>query len=83
MIKSIVLASAIALLAASAQAQISPFGNSIPFLVNPYPVYGPGQTTNSGPDSNQGGGPACGPTFSGRGGVRYPCADEPQRDRGR
>jgi hypothetical protein len=74
-IKVIVVASAFALVAAPAQAQISPFGNSIPFLVNPYPVYGPGQPTEAGPGSNPG---ACAPTYAGRGGARYPCGEDAQ-----
>jgi hypothetical protein len=79
-IKLIVITSAIAMLAAAAQAQVSPFGGPIPFIVNPYPLYGPGQTTDSGPDSRPSDGEHCGPVYSGRGGVRYPCADEDQRE---
>jgi len=80
-IKLIVITSVISLLAAAAQAQMSPFGGPIPFLGNPYPLYAPGQATESGPDASPSpsGGERCAPVYGGRGGAHYPCDDERQR----
>ncbi|MGA2792905.1 MAG: hypothetical protein ABSE69_05140 [Roseiarcus sp.] len=83
MIKLIVIASAVSMLAAAAQAQVSPFGGPIPYPLNPYPLYAPGQTTDSGADSSPSDGERCAPVYSGRGGVRYPCGDQYQRERQR
>ena len=80
MIKLIAITSAIAVFAAAAQAQVSPFGGSIPFVVNPYPLYAPGQRTESGADASPTGGDRCSPIYSGRGGVHYPCDDANLRD---
>ena len=74
-IKLIAATSLIAILATPAWAQMSPFGGTIPFVVSPYPLYAPNQPTDSGAGANKEGAPPCGPTYAGRGGVRYPCAE--------
>lgn len=82
MVRLIVAAAAIALATGPALAQMSPFGGSIPFLVNPYPVYGQGQPMQPGAGPNPANG-ACAPTFAGRGGARYPCSEDAPRDQPR
>lgn len=74
MIKLIAVTAAIALLAAPARAQISPFGGAVPFL-NPYPIYAPNHPPDAAPDANQDNSAHCGPTYAGRGGVHYPCGE--------
>jgi hypothetical protein len=79
-IKWIVITSAVSLLAGAAQAQVTPFGGPIPFLGNPYPLYAPGQPTDSNPDSGPSGAERCSPAYSGRGGVHYTCDDQNKRE---
>lgn len=78
MVRLIVAAAALALAAGPALAQMSPFGGSIPFIVNPYPIYGQGQPMQPGAAPNDASG-VCTPTYAGRGGASYPCSEDVQR----
>ena len=77
MIKLIVVSLAITSLAASARAQIAPFGGPVPIIVNPYPFNAP--PPDAGADANSANAQRCAPVYGGRGGTRYPCANDNPR----
>jgi hypothetical protein len=77
-IKLIVVSLAITSFAAGAQAQIAPFGGAAPLILNPYPFIAP--APGAGADANSGNGQRCAPVYAGRGGARYPCANDDPRE---
>jgi hypothetical protein len=77
-IKLIVVSLAITSFASGAQAQLAPFG-AVPTVLNPYPFIAPTPPAVAGADANSANAERCAPVYTGRGGARYPCANESPR----